>query len=111
METVRQLTVWEIEEYTVTQEVPYVESSIKQVVDIQKEVYTVPTVEEVTHEHAVLHDVNFGVGTGGAGGSGGSNGGAGGSLGGSNGGAGGAGGSGAGELGGYYDWQAPEPWW
>lgn len=60
--TVRDLTVWEIEEYTVTQEVPLVVENPKIVVDIQQEAYTVPTKNEVVHEHAVLHDKNFGVG-------------------------------------------------
>ena len=39
---------------------PFVTSSPRTVVDIQKEVYTVPTVTKTTHSHDVLHDVNFG---------------------------------------------------
>ena len=42
---VRELTVYEIESYTVTQEVPLVVSNPTQVVDIQQESYVVPTVD------------------------------------------------------------------
>ena len=60
MQEVEELTLWEIEEYTVSQEVPFVTSSPRTIVDIQQEVYTVPTVTKTTHSHDVLHDVNFG---------------------------------------------------
>ena len=36
-------------------------------IDIQQEVYTVPTKDTITHDHAVLHDKNFGVGSSGSG--------------------------------------------
>ena len=58
---VRELTVYEIEEYTVSQEVPFVVENPTQVVDIQQESYTSPTRTVVVHKHDVLHDVNFGV--------------------------------------------------
>ena len=60
VQEVEELELWEIEEYTISQEVPFVTSSPRTVVDIQKEVFTVPTVTKTTHSHDVLHDVNFG---------------------------------------------------
>lgn len=74
MTNVRELTVYEIESYTVTQEVPLVVSNPTQVVDIQQESYVVPTVDSIEHEHDVLHDENFGVNTGFGGGFGNGNG-------------------------------------
>ena len=61
MSVVRELTVYEIEEYTVSQEVPFVVEKVVEVVDVQQEVFTVPVKDVIEHEHAVLHDVNFGV--------------------------------------------------
>jgi hypothetical protein len=61
---VRELTVYEIEEYTVSQEVPFVVENPTQHVDIQQEHYTSPTRSVITHKHEVLHDVNFGVTSG-----------------------------------------------
>merc|ERR1712050_174012 len=59
---IRELTVYEIEEYTVSQEVPFVVENPTIHVDIQQEAYTEPTSSRIEHEHAVLHDANFGVG-------------------------------------------------
>jgi hypothetical protein len=59
---IRDLTVWELEEYTVSQEVPFVVENPTVHVDVQQEHYTVPTVDRIDHEHAVLHDKNFGIG-------------------------------------------------
>ena len=60
VEYTEELTTYEIEEYTVTNEVPFITEWPKVVEDIQQEVYTVPTVTKTTHAHDVLHDVNFG---------------------------------------------------
>ena len=65
---IRELTVYEIEEYTVEQQVPFIVENPTQHIDIQQEHYTVPTVEKIEHSHAVLHDKNFGVGSSGNGG-------------------------------------------
>jgi len=62
---IRELTVWEIEEYVISQEVPFVVENPTIVTDIQQESYTEPTVSRIEHEHAVLHDKNFGVGVSG----------------------------------------------
>ena len=57
----REITVYEIEEYTVDIDVPVVVPTFNLVTDVQPTVTTVPTVEKVTHSHEVLHDVNFGL--------------------------------------------------
>ena len=59
---IRELTVWELESYTITKEVPFVVENPTVHVDIQQEVSNVPTSDTIPHEHAVLHDKNFGVG-------------------------------------------------
>merc|ERR1712210_161125 len=64
---IRDLTVYELEEFTVSQEVPFVVENPTVHVDIQQEHFTVPVSDKTVHSHAVLHDVNFGVGTGGNG--------------------------------------------
>ena len=61
VEFTEELTTYEIEEYTITNEVPFITESPRVVEDVQQEVYTVPTVTKTTHSHDVLHDVNFGV--------------------------------------------------
>ncbi len=58
---VRELTDNVIEEYTVSQQVPFVVSNPTTHVDIQQEHYTSPTRSTITHKHDVLHDENFGV--------------------------------------------------
>lgn len=57
----REITVYEIEEFTVDIDVPVVVPTVNLVADVQPTVTTVPTVEKVTHSHEVLHDVNFGL--------------------------------------------------
>lgn len=61
VDNVREITTYELEEYTVQQEVPFVIETPTHVVDTQQEAYTVATKETIEHEHAVLHDKNFGL--------------------------------------------------
>ena len=46
---------------------PFVVENPTVYIDIQQEHFTVPTSDTISHEHAVLHDKNFGVGTSGSG--------------------------------------------
>ena len=55
--SIEELTFWELEEYLVEQEVPFIVENLVTVEDTQQELYTVPTVETVTHSHPVLHAV------------------------------------------------------
>ena len=57
----REITFYEVEEFTVDKEVPVVVPTVNIVSSVQPTVTTVPTVETVTHTHEVLHDVNFGL--------------------------------------------------
>jgi len=52
---IEELTFWELEEYLVEQEVPFIVESLTTVSDVQQELFTVPTVEKTTHSHPVLH--------------------------------------------------------
>ena len=53
--TVEELTFWELEEYLVEQEIPFIVQNLVTVSDIQQELYSVPVVERTTHSHPVLH--------------------------------------------------------
>lgn len=53
---IRELTVYELEEYTVSQEVPFVVENPTVHIDTQQEHFTVNTVDRIEHEHPVLHD-------------------------------------------------------
>jgi hypothetical protein len=51
------LTFYELEEYLVQQEVPFVVESVETIVDVQQELFETPTVTKTTHAHELLHDI------------------------------------------------------
>ncbi len=57
MTTTQDLTFYELEEYLVEQEVPFVVESLNVVVDVQQELFEEPTVTKTTHTHELLHDI------------------------------------------------------
>ena len=56
----KDLTVYEIESFTIDIKVPVIVESLNIIQDVQPTVSTVPVVESITHSHEIYHDVDLG---------------------------------------------------